>query len=75
MDGGLTNLSKMCPCSISLMDAHKKFFGGFSSPTAMPHAGAIFYSKIVQDCLPVKITFHQNNLNYFVLCLGSSVSC
>jgi hypothetical protein len=57
------------------MDAHKKIFGGFSSPTAMPHAGAIFYSKIVQDCLPVKITFHQNNLNYFVLCLGSSVSC
>jgi len=74
MAGGLTNLLKMSPCSISLMDPHKKGFGGFSSTTGMPHAGTVFYSEIIQDCLPVKITFLHNNLNSFVLCLGSSSS-
>ena len=32
---GLTNLSKMSPCSISLIDAYKNVFEGFSSTTAM----------------------------------------
>jgi RNA processing factor Prp31 len=58
MAGDLKNLSKMSPCNISLTDAHKKVFGGLSSTTAMPLVGAIFYSKTVQDCPTVKVTFH-----------------
>ncbi|CAF0788507.1 unnamed protein product [Rotaria sordida] len=50
--GGLTNLTKMPSCNILLLGAHKKLLGGFSSTAAMPHAGAIFYSKLVQDCPP-----------------------
>jgi U4/U6 small nuclear ribonucleoprotein PRP31 len=57
MAGGLTNLTKMPSCNILLLGAHKKFLSGFSSTTAMPHAGAIFYSKIVQDCPPVSQAF------------------
>ncbi len=57
MAGGLTNLTKMPSCNILLLGAHKKVLGGFSSTTAMPHAGAIFYSKIVQDCPPVSYIF------------------
>lgn len=52
MAGGLTNLTKMPSCNILLLGAQKKFLGGFSSTTARPHAGAIFFSKIVQDCQP-----------------------
>ncbi|CAF4016503.1 unnamed protein product [Adineta steineri] len=52
MAEGLTNLTKMPSCNILLLGAHKKLVGGFSTTAAMPHTGAIFYSKIVQDCLP-----------------------
>ncbi|CAF1194679.1 unnamed protein product [Adineta ricciae] len=52
MAGGLTNLTKMPSCNILLLGAQKKQLGGFSTTTAMPHAGAIYYSKIVQDCPP-----------------------
>lgn len=50
MAGGLTNLTKMPSCNILLLGAHRKVLSGFSTTAAMPHAGAIFYSKIVQDC-------------------------
>ncbi|CAF1259743.1 unnamed protein product [Adineta ricciae] len=52
MAGGLTNLTKMPSCNILLLGAQKKQLGGFSTTAAMPHAGAIYYSKIVQDCPP-----------------------
>ena len=55
MAGGLTNLTKMPSCNILLLGAQKKQLGGFSTTAAMPHAGAIFYSKIVQDCPPVSL--------------------
>jgi len=47
--------------NILLLGANRKVLGGFSSITATPHAGAIFYSEIVQDCPQVsyfQITFH-----------------
>ena len=55
--GGLTNLTKMPSCNILLLGARKKLLGGFSTTAAMPHAGAIFYSKIVQDCPAVSCFF------------------
>ena len=55
MAGGLTNLTKMPSCNILLLGSQKKQLGGFSTTAAMPHAGAIFYSKIVQDCPPVSL--------------------
>lgn len=60
MAGGLTNLSKMPSCNILLLGSHKKLLGGFSSTTSLPHAGAIYYSKVVQDCPPVCRNFNFN---------------
>jgi U4/U6 small nuclear ribonucleoprotein PRP31 len=74
MAGGLTNLTKMPSCNILLLGAHRKVLGGFSSTTAMPHAGAIFYSKIVQDCPPVSL-FFQIIFYLKSFFLGSSSSC
>lgn len=73
MAGGLTNLSKMPSCNILLLGAHKKVLSGFSTTAAMPHAGAIFYSKIVQDCPSVS----SHLIFFFIvrLFLGSSSSC
>ena len=48
--GGLSNLAKMPSCDVLLLGAHQKFLAGFSTTTVMPHAGAIFDSKIIQDC-------------------------
>ena len=74
MAGGLTNLTKMPSCNILLLGAHKKFLSGFSTTAVMPHAGAIFYSKIVQDCPPVSSKREGFSCsNYFLL--GSSSSC
>ena len=53
MVGGLTNLSKMPSCHISLLGAQNRALEGYSSITSMPHTGIIFYSKIVQNCPPV----------------------
>jgi U4/U6 small nuclear ribonucleoprotein PRP31 len=55
----------MPSCNILLLGAQKKALQGFSSTTAMPHAGAIFYSKVVQDCPPV--SFFSNNIFYLKL--------
>ena len=74
MAGGLTNLTKMPSCNILLLGARKKLLGGFSSTAAMPHAGAIFYSKIVQDCPPVSLFKLKISKDYFYY-LGSSSSC
>jgi U4/U6 small nuclear ribonucleoprotein PRP31 len=51
--GGLKNLRNMPSCHILLLGTQKKALEGYSSKTSMPHTGAIFYSKIVQDCPPV----------------------
>lgn len=88
MAGGLTNLIKMPSCNILLLGAHKKVLSGFSSKTAMPHAGAIFYSKIVQDCPPVSSficlkndkLFNPNilgssNASCTFSCMQSNISC
>lgn len=75
MAGGLTNLTKMPSCNILLLGAHKKVLGGFSSTTAMPHAGAIFYSKIVQDCPSVSYSNKISATVTLLLFLGSSSSC
>lgn len=50
--GGLTNLSKMPSCNILLLGSHRKNLSGFSTTAARPHAGFIYYSKLVQDSPP-----------------------
>jgi len=40
----------MSPWNILLLDARNKALGEYSSTTAMSLAGAIFYSKVVEDC-------------------------
>ena len=73
MAGGLTNLTKMPSCNILLLGAHRKVLSGFSTTAAMPHAGAIFYSKIVQDCPSVRS--HSVIFVFYWSLLGSSSSC
>jgi U4/U6 small nuclear ribonucleoprotein PRP31 len=75
MAGGLTNLTKMPSCNILLLGAHKKVLGGFSSTTAMPHAGAIFYSKLVQDCPSVSYLIKIFQKFILLFLIGSSSSC
>ena len=70
--GGLINLTKMPSCNILLLGTYRKVLEGFSSTTAMPHAGAIFHSKIVQDCPPVSLFL--NSTFYSNCFLGSSSS-
>lgn len=52
--GGLTNLSKMPANNVSLLGQTKKVLSGFSSTTALPHTGFVYYSDIVQRMPPVR---------------------
>ena len=65
--GGLTNLSKMPSCNILLLGSHRKNLSGFSTTAARPHAGFIYYSKVVQDAPPVRLYFDLFSLKYFIL--------
>ncbi|XP_046740765.1 U4/U6 small nuclear ribonucleoprotein Prp31 [Diprion similis] len=50
--GGLTKLSKMPACNLLVLGSQKKMLSGFSQVAALPHAGFIYYSDIVQDTPP-----------------------
>lgn len=65
MASGLTNLSKMPSYNILLLGARRKVPGDFLLTTAISHAEATFYSKIVQDCTPVSLFFSNNILFKF----------
>ncbi|CAH1793713.1 unnamed protein product [Owenia fusiformis] len=50
--GGLSALSKMPACNILLLGAQKKTLSGFSQTAAIPHAGFVYYSDVVQKTPP-----------------------
>uniref|UniRef100_A0A1B6BWS1 U4/U6 small nuclear ribonucleoprotein Prp31 n=1 Tax=Clastoptera arizonana TaxID=38151 RepID=A0A1B6BWS1_9HEMI len=50
--GGLTKLSKMPACNVLIIGNQNKTLSGFSTVTALPHTGFIYYSDIVQDTPP-----------------------
>lgn len=54
--GGLTGLSKMPACNLLVLGAQKRTLSGFSSASAMPHTGFIYYSDVVQVWLLILST-------------------
>ncbi|KAL2642400.1 hypothetical protein R1flu_009987 [Riccia fluitans] len=50
--GGLSSLAKMPACNVQILGAKKKALAGFSTATALPHTGFVFYTEIVQSTPP-----------------------
>lgn len=50
--GGLTKLAKMPACNVLIIGSQNKILSGFSTVSALPHTGFIYYSDIVQDTPP-----------------------
>jgi len=77
MANNLKRLSEMPSCHILLLGSQKKPLEGFSTRTSMPHAGVIFYSKIVQNCPPVcffSSLFSNEKIDSICFEIGSSSS-
>uniref|UniRef100_A0A0K0CXS6 U4/U6 small nuclear ribonucleoprotein Prp31 n=1 Tax=Angiostrongylus cantonensis TaxID=6313 RepID=A0A0K0CXS6_ANGCA len=50
--GGLAPLSRMPACNIQVLGRQKKSLAGFSSTTALPHAGFVYFHPLVQSMPP-----------------------
>lgn len=55
--GGLTKLAKMPACNVLIVGSQNKILSGFSTVSALPHTGFIYYSDIVQDTPPVSYSY------------------
>ncbi|VDM77908.1 unnamed protein product [Strongylus vulgaris] len=50
--GGLAPLSRMPACNIQVLGRQKRSLAGFSSTTALPHAGFVYFHPLVQSMPP-----------------------
>ncbi|KAK6058310.1 snoRNA binding domain protein, partial [Cooperia oncophora] len=50
--GGLAPLSRMPACNIQVLGRQRKSLAGFSSTSALPHAGFVYFHPLVQSMPP-----------------------